>query len=206
MITHIALLVMLAVFSGLSMNLIVQLGLGLKEVVFDKNFKNTQTPAGKWAALGIIFITILVLWLIVLFVRSILPMGMLEYLLVFPAGFLVFSGLEYLAQRCTFITIRGQGIFSVLGSSHTVGSLCAAAVFIMLNIAGNLIEAAVLSFGFTLGTALALSIVTEIRRRSTMEAVPRFLQDGPLVLITMGLLSLIFSSAALMFFQTLGEY
>jgi electron transport complex protein RnfA len=82
--------------------------------------------------------------------------------------------------------------------------LAGAALFITLNTASGFIEALVLSFGFVLGVLLAFLILGEIRRRSTMEWVPFFLRGNPLMLISLGLLSMIFSSAALVFFRVLG--
>ena len=73
----------------------------------------------------------------------------------------------------------------------------------MLNVARNFVDATALSLGFALGIALAVAIISEIRRRSAMEAVPVPLRGGPLALIAMGLLSLIFSSTALMFYEIL---
>ena len=194
---------MLAVFSGLSMNLIVQFGLAMKEITLagDPGRHDITGIANKKdivAGLGIFFITVTLLWLGFSFIRSVLPLGLLEYVLLFPASFLVFSALEYLVY--CFVIQRDLNRNRALTGS----ALCGTALFIMLNIAGSLIEAAVLSLGFTMGIVLALAIVNEIRRRSGMEAVPRFLRGGPLALIAMGLLSLVFSSAALMFYEVLG--
>jgi Na+-translocating ferredoxin:NAD+ oxidoreductase RnfA subunit len=54
-----------------------------------------------------------------------------------------------------------------------------------------------------LGIGVVLIITGEIRRRSVMEAVPPLFRNGPLALIAMGLLSLIFSSAAMMLYKVL---
>ena len=59
-------LAMMAVFSGLSMNLILQFGLGLRELAIVDNPGYTKT-AGKHElikGLWILFITILLLWLL----------------------------------------------------------------------------------------------------------------------------------------------
>ena len=196
---------MLSVFSGLSMNLIIQFGLGMKEITRAEISGGAEKPGftaanktGYFIGLGIFFITIILLWLIFSFIRSVLPLGLLEYVLLFPTCFLVFSLLEYLIY--CFILLKPVDA----DSAFTGSALCGTALFIMLGIAGSLIEAVVLSLGFALGMVLALAIVGEIRRRSEMEAVPRFLRGGPLALIAMGLLSLVFSSAALMFYEFLG--
>ncbi|MCL2044384.1 MAG: hypothetical protein FWG89_09615 [Treponema sp.] len=214
---------MLAVFSGLSMNLVLHFGFAIKELALAGRFGKTdehaspdrinQDPSAAvpasdsqkyfFAGLGIVFITILFLWLVILLARLILPLGLLEYVFLFPACFLVCSILEYLAIRFNIIVSAGQGDSLNMGSPFTGGLFSGAALFILLNIAGSLIEAVVLSVGFTLGIALAVTVVNEIRRRSEMEAVPRFLRGSPLALIAMGLLSLVFSSAAYMLFETM---
>jgi len=201
-----SLLAMLAVFSGLSMNLLLQFGLGLKELAMAENTDRARTCEKKWflAGLGIIFATVLLLWLFLTLVRSILPLGLFEYVLLFPAGVLVFSALEFLANYLALKYAALTEPVSVFGNTFVGGALACAALFVTLNVAGGLGEAAVLSLGFTCGIALAIGIVGEIRRRSEMEAVPRHLRGGPLALIAMALLSLIFSSAALMFYNVLG--
>jgi electron transport complex protein RnfA len=84
------------------------------------------------------------------------------------------------------------------------GALASAALFITLNVAGGFLEAVILALFFSAGIALAVLIINEIRLRSEMEAVPQFLRGSPLILIAMGLLSMIFSSAALMLYRVLG--
>ena len=133
-------------------------------------------------------------------------MGLLEYMLLFPASSLLVRALERLAYHFTLIKTIHQEKMSVFNNVYTGGALAGAALFITLNVAGSLLEAFVLSLGFIIGITLAITIVGEIRRRSELEAVPRFLRGGPLALIAMGLLSLVFSSAALMFFEVLGAH
>jgi electron transport complex protein RnfA len=195
-------LVMLAVFSGLSMNLILQLGIALKGTAFDATIGRRQLLAG----MGILFTAIVLLWLLLVLVRSFLFLGFLEYILLFPVSSLAFSGLAYLTK--SFI-LKNDGAHpneaffpnGVLSG----GALIGAALFITLNVAAGFWETIVLSLSFTCSTALVYVVVGEIRRRSGMEAVPRWLRGGPLALIAMGLLSLVFSSGALMLFGVLGN-
>ena len=206
----------LAVFSGLSMNLMLQFGLGLRALVLVENIGQEETSSiaaatdkKKFlAGLGILGALILLLWLVFSLVRSLLPLGFFEFILLFPASYLVFSAFEYVAHRValakaakqekTFVQ-EGAFVDSILAD----GMLCGAALFVTLNVAGSIVDAVVLSLGFTIGIALAVLIVGEIRRRSEMENVPQFLRGGPLALIAMGLLSLVFSSAAVVFFEAL---
>jgi len=198
--TSITSLVMLAVFSGLSMNLILQFGLALKRVAFESAIGRERLLAG----MGIIFTAVVLLWLIFSFGRSVMFLGLLEYMLLFPASSVAFSVLEYLTARFILKEDAGRKDAFFLNDALSGGALIGAALFITLNVAGSLLDAIVLSLGFSCSTALVFVVVGEIRRRSGMEAVPRWLRGGPLALIAMGLLSLVFSSGALMLFGVLG--
>jgi electron transport complex protein RnfA len=199
---------MLAVFSGLSLNLILQFGLGLKEVTL------TGTPSessdlngyisikGLLVGSGILFITVMILWLFFSFARSVVFLGLAEYILVFPVSWLFFSLFEYLTRN--FILRKSVNSDVLTDGVPVCGASAGAALFVTLNIAGSVSEAAVLSIGFSCGIMLAVIIAGEIRRRSQMEKVPHWLRGTPLVIIALGLLSLVFSSGALMLFQVLG--
>jgi electron transport complex protein RnfA len=207
-----ALFLTLAVFSGLSMNLILRFGIGLQKIAMEEDSRDSAEKS-EWFFLirtGIIFVSIMLLWLFFSALQSVLFLGFLEYILIFPVSSLFFTALEYLAGRLvlkseySFIgrLITGDGQLSF--NSMLGGAPAGAALFIMLGLAGGFAEAVTLSFGFSAGGALAVLIVTEVRRRSAMEAVPRFLRGGPLVLVTMGLLSLVVISAATVFYAVLG--
>jgi electron transport complex protein RnfA len=191
---------MLAVFSGLSMNLILQFGLALKRVAFESTIGKERLLGG----MGILFAAVVLLWLIFSFARSVLFLGFLEYMLLFPASALAFSVLEYLTSRFLVKEGAGRKESLFLNNALSGGALIGAALFITLNVAGGLLDAIVLALGFSCSTVLVFVVVGEIRRRSEMEAVPRWLRGGPLALIAMGLLSLVFSSGALMLFGVLG--
>jgi Na+-translocating ferredoxin:NAD+ oxidoreductase subunit A len=200
MVSSITWLVILAIFSGLSMNLILQFGLGLKGIAFDENIGKERLLAGS----GILFATVMFLWVIFIFIRSILFLGLLEYVVLFPVSSLIFSIFECLVNRFILKKNAEQGRTILFGDSLTGGALAGAALFMTLNVACSLYEALVLSLSFSCSAALVIVVVGEIRRRAEMEAVPRRLRGGPLALIAMGLLSLIFVSGALMLFGVLG--
>ena len=221
MLNRFALLLTLAIFSGLSMNLILRFGFGLQRISLEGNSGHSPNIS-KWAFflwLCIFFISIIMLWLFFSLVQSVLFLGFFEYFLIFPVSYLFFSFLADLARRLFFgknsgesvslddFCLTANGAFSSGASSNGVfssGAMVSTAVFIILGLAGSFADAVVLSLGFSAGIAFAVLIAGEIQRRSGMEAVPRFLRGGPLVLITMGLLSLVFTSAAMMFFNVLG--
>jgi len=190
---------MLAVFAGLSMNLVLQLGMGIREIALAEKHVPGTTVAMKGLVprLCAFFVSVLLLWLGFSMARSLLPLGFLEYLLVFPVGLLAAAGLEHLDLP--------RGGRKAAGGESFGGVSIGAALFVTLMVADGFAEALVLSLGFALGTLLSVTVVAEIRRRSEMEAVPRWLRGAPLVLVAMGLLSLVFSSAAMMFFEVLGN-
>jgi electron transport complex protein RnfA len=191
MISHSVYLALLGVFSSLSMNLVLQCGLGMAGLA--------RYPGQKLPLLetGLSFLTVLLLWAFF----SVFPfsMGLFKYVLCFPAASLVHSGLQTLASS---LILKGK--FKHEGDFLFDNALVAASLFITMNLSGSFAEAAVLSFGFAAGILLAMVILREIRHRSEMEAVPKFLRGSPLAIISMGLLSLCFSSAAFMLFSFLG--
>jgi Na+-translocating ferredoxin:NAD+ oxidoreductase RnfA subunit len=184
--------------------LILQFGLALKGITFDEAIAREKLITGS----VILFVTVMVLWFIFSFIRSVLFFGFLEYLLLFPVSFLAFCCLEYVSDR--FILKKNTAVSqdtahgdSLADGVFAGGILAGAALFITLNIAGSPGDAIALSLGFSCSAALVYVIVAEIRRRSTMEAVSRWLRGGPLALIAMGLLSLVFSSGALILYGVL---
>jgi electron transport complex protein RnfA len=209
-------LMMLAVFSGLSMNLILQFGLGLSKIALVENPESADkiNDTGSIHQTWMLFVTVLFLWLLFSFFRSVIPMGFIEYVLLFPSAYLLFSVLETAVEYFILKKSTGQGgglppekgpsADSIHEDGMTNGALAAAALFITLNMAGNFLEAAVLALFFSAGIALAVLIMNQIRLRSEMEAVPQFLRGSPLILVAMGLLSLVFSLAALMLYRILG--
>jgi len=200
MVSSITWLVMLAVFSGLSMNLILQFGLGLKGIAFDENIGKEKLLA----ASGILFAAVIVLWLIFTGIRSVLFLGLLEYVVLFPVSSLIFWVFECLVNHFILRRDTEQGVTVLFGDTLTGGILTGAALFMTLNVADKLYEAFILSLGFSCSAALVVVVVSEIRRRAELEAVPHWLRGGPLALIAMGLLSLVFTSGALMLFGVLG--
>lgn len=188
-------LALFAVFASLSLNLALQCGLGMRGIAVIQK-AGAKPPLVK---LGILLVTILLLWIICSYGISSLPLGFCMYVLLFPMSALVYFGLEYLVYRFALKTEVESD-----GPIQYCDGLAASALFVTLNLAGGLVEAASLAFGFVLGVLLVFVILGEIRRRSMLEAVPRFLRGAPLSLISMGLLSLIFSAAALILFRAVG--
>ena len=188
-------LVLFMVFSGLSMNLMLQCALGIDTISSSKEYSKKEILIQS----GIIFAAIIVLWVIFAKIISSIISGIFIYVLLFPISSMVYDGLEYFTFK--YLLKKDRESKSPISFS---GGITAAALFISLNISGSFIETMALSFGFTVGILLVFLILCEIRLRSTLEAVPRYLKGKPLTLISMGLLSLIFSGVSLLFFTMIG--
>lgn len=188
-------LALFMVFASLSMNLILQCGFCMRGIII------SQGAGGRppFVRLGIMFLTVLSLWIVFSCVIFPLPLGFFAYILIFPLSSLAHFSLEYLAYR--FVVKKAPEHDGPINYSD---GLSAAALFITLSVAGGFVEALTLSFGFALGALLAFVLLGEIRRRSLMEGTPPVLRGAPLALISMGLLSLVFSSAALICFRAIG--
>jgi electron transport complex protein RnfA len=187
-------LVLLIIFSALTMNLTLQCGLGIKGVAESKNCDKVSTVI----KLSVIFISVILLWFVFSRLLFSIISGIYIYVLLFPVSYIVYEGLEFLVFHYILKNSSREEYFISFP-----GGITAVAVFICINIANSFLQAAVLSFGFTAGIILVFLIVREIRKRADIEAVPRFLQGKPLVLVTMGMLSLIFSAATLLILRML---
>ncbi|MCL2066109.1 MAG: hypothetical protein FWG99_01430 [Treponema sp.] len=188
-------LAILLTFSGFAMNLILQCALGIRGDTSNIGYKIDNVLI----KLLVIYITVMLLWFILEKINYLFSSELLIYIILFPLSSVVYDGFIFLAFR--FIIRKEDENNS--GISFC-GGICAAVLFISLNIAKNIVEAAALTLGFILGIFLSIMIIREIRRRAALEAVPRFLRGSPLLLISMGLLSLVFTASALIFFKMLG--
>ncbi|MCL2196004.1 MAG: hypothetical protein FWB77_00140 [Treponema sp.] len=188
-------LLLLLICSSFTMNLILQCGLGLKGIVESKSSLNVPS----FVKLGLVFSTIILLWLFFSKIIFSLFYGLFIYVILFPISAIVYDGLEFLIFNYLLKRDREEETFVSFPSGVT-----AAAVFICINMASGLTDVLVLSFGFTFGIFAVNLIMREIRKRAALEAVPLFLRGKPLVLIAMGLLSLIFTAASYLFFRMIG--
>ena len=188
-------LVLLIIFSAFSMNLTLQCALGIREIAESKSFDFFSTLI----KLSVIFAAVVLLWLFFSKIITLLISGFFIFVLLFPVSYMAYEGLEFLVFNKILKRETAKE-----GTISFPGGITAAAVFICMNIANNFIQTAMLSFGFVLGTFLVFMIIGVIRRRAALEAVPRFLRGKPLVLISMGMLSLVFSTASLLLFRVIG--
>jgi len=194
---------LLFIYSAFTVNLLLQCGLGIKGVIDSKDSSDSAVSMQSGLDLasfiksGIIFLTVLLLWFV--FSRLIFPLGILIYILLFPVSFIIYEAFEYLIFR--YVLKKKNEIEE---NVHFPGGVTAVAVFFCINMANNFLETIILSFGFTSGIFFVSLIIREIRRRAALEAVPFFLRGKPLVLVTMGMLSLVFTTASLILFRIIG--
>jgi len=180
------------IFSAFTINLSLQCALGVKGISESKN-PGSKTILIK---LGIIFFSVILLWFLFFKIIPSIMQGVFIYVILFPVSFMVYDGLECLI----FHYLLKKDAHSELSITFP-GGITAAAVFICVNIADNFSKVLALSFGFVLGIYLVFIIIGEIRQRAALEKVPQSLRGKPIVLISMGMLSLIFSAVSLLFFR-----
>ncbi|MDR2101419.1 MAG: hypothetical protein LBP43_02495 [Treponema sp.] len=186
----------LAVFSSLSFNLVVHLGLGMGRI----GIKWSGGGRIPLLQLAVLFVSVPLLWVVFSYPLTPLLFGFAEYFLFFPLSALVCIGLEWLFR---YLLPASRAFPSLFTPVTSYDGLVPAALLLTLRLASGFSEALVLSFGFSAGTLLSLLILRGICKRSLMERVPHSLRGVPLTLVSMGLLALIFSSAAFVFFKAL---
>jgi electron transport complex protein RnfA len=174
----------LAIFAGLSLNLILQFALGAGLA--------GKAKAVPLSQILILFISVLFLWIIFTYILNFLLWEIMGYLLFFPFSALVCLGLEYLETR--FFPERHS--FRLFSSITAYGGLVPASLILCVHLCVTVVDALFLSFFFALGCLLAIVIVKEINRRTTLESIPKFLRGIPLAFISMGLLSMTFGAVA----------
>jgi len=194
----------LAVFSGLSLNLLLQFALGTVGAAADIGHKKNAKRELPLIQFCILFVSIIILWV---FFKYILPgfwRGFSEYFLFYPLSALVCMGLELFVERVlprVFSKLKGmRKTFSVITAYE---GLVPASLIIAFIAAEAFTDVLVIALFFVLGNLTAMLTLNEIARRSSLERVPKFMRGTPLILVSMGLLSLISTFAAGIFFKIL---
>ena len=190
----------LAIFAGLSLNIFLSFALGVAGIAGDRlpdGETNRKLPLFQFAVL---FITVLFLWVFFTYLLPPRLLGFFEFFLFFPLSALICMGLECLGGR---ILPKPGGIRKVFSAFTAYDGLVPASLIITILTAVTFLEALIAALFFVLGNLFSVLILNEIRRRSTLEWVPRNLRGSPLIFISMGLLSLIAASAAGICFKIL---
>jgi electron transport complex protein RnfA len=190
-------MVSLVICSSLSFNLILQFALGIRGIAEGEE-RSAPLPLMQG---GILFVSVLILWALFSYILSPLAFGFLEYVLAFPLSALVCMGLESLGDR--LLPQPGSKPFA---SNSAYNGLVLTSLLLTLHIATGFLDALILSLSFSLGSLLVMLLLKEIRKRSALERVPLFLRGRPMMLISMGLLSLIFTSLMAILFNILGVF
>jgi electron transport complex protein RnfA len=199
----VSVLAALGVFAALACNLVLHFGLGIRALAVEKEGGKTGRAfyISRFLEGGVIFLSVLVLWIVFIYLLGPLGLGFFRFILIFPLSAPVCAGFEILLKR--FLP-QSWGWSPVFRTISACDGLIPTALFLSLHTATNVLEAAVLAFSFVLGILLPMFVLEEIRRRAGFEAVPRFLRGSPLALITLGIMSLVFASVAALFFSALG--
>ncbi|MDR0403086.1 MAG: hypothetical protein LBH35_05790 [Treponema sp.] len=181
------------VFSAFCLNLFLCFGIGIRELV-----SRERSPAfHMYYPWGILFVITPALWL---FFERFLAGFFPGFLLIYPLS--LFSGLGLEAALFRLFPRLGENpeIYRI-GSSYNGFSLTA--LFLTTRLAVSFVEALLFSLAFSGGALVTFLIVKEIQKRSFWEAVPRSLRGSPILLVSMGLLSLVFYVSALLVIRVL---
>jgi len=185
-------LLLLFIYSCITINVVLQCALGINGIAESKR----PVSKSSFVKSAIIFLSVIILWFLFSKIIYSLVSGIFIYILLFPVSAVLYKGVEYLI----FLYIIKDEEQAESFISFPEG-IIAAAVFICINIANSFLEVVILSLGFSAGLFLVNFIIWEIRRRAALEAVPVFLRGKPLILIAMGLLSLVFTTASFLLFR-----
>ncbi|MDR1466245.1 MAG: hypothetical protein LBI40_01290 [Treponema sp.] len=190
-------MILLAVSASLAFNLIIQFGLGVYELT---GKKATPLP---FMQVGILFVSVWFLWAV--FTYALIPLFSIffGYILFFPFCSVACTGLENLAYRLRQDIFPKMEMVKVFSPLSAYDGIAVVALVLTIHIAGTFLEAFVVSLSFAAGILFSILILNEIRKKASMEAAPVFLQGKPLMLISMGFLSLIFTSSAMLLFNAL---
>jgi electron transport complex protein RnfA len=180
--------------AGLSYNLVVQFGLGMGALAPPESRK-IYVPFIQILSL---FCSVFVLWIVFFALSSSFYLGFFEYFLYFPLSSFACFAFETAFFRVFPKTAEHGRVFNAFSA---YGGIAAAALFLTRHLALSFSQALILSFHFSLGTLISILILIGIRKRACIERVPEFLRGGPVILIAMGLLSLIFTASAGIFYK-----
>jgi Na+-translocating ferredoxin:NAD+ oxidoreductase subunit A len=130
--------------------------------------------------------------------------GFSEFFLFFPLSALVCMGLERLIERILpRIFSKFKGMRKSFSAITAYDGLVPASLIIIFIAAEAFTDVLVIALFFVLGNLTAMLTLNEISRKSSLERVPKFLRGTPLILVSMGLLSLISIFAAGIFLKIL---
>jgi Na+-translocating ferredoxin:NAD+ oxidoreductase RnfA subunit len=183
--SEIALFSILAAFS---MNLILHTGLGIKEIYQDvhSDFRKSML---RWVSL---FVVVFLLWLLWTFVFSPLSLGFFDVIFIFPFCALVFYAIDEYIQKQPPRGNAHKNDNTITPSAP----LCVFSLFMTLRLASTVAQAVLLSLFFSVGCVLAALTLSSIQFCTRSDPVNKKIAGIPLVIMSNGLLALLFSAAA----------
>jgi hypothetical protein len=168
----------LILLGGLSLNLVLHAGLGVKEVEKELREPHSVFSFSKWAGL---FIVVFLLWLFFTFVISPLSLSYAAIALLFPitifACVLFDNVLTFGAGRKNNESVDGK--YSNDDGLPVLCPLAAFALLFTLRLASGVLDALLLSLSFSAGTALSVFILSSIHRRVQFEHLSNKLKGLP---------------------------
>jgi electron transport complex protein RnfA len=182
-------LIILAVFSVFSFNLVLTFGLGTKEIFENRE----QSITSSLLQLPVMFITIFVSWIIFTFMLSPLNLGFLQYFLLFPLTVFLAFGIETSISMLIPGYMRQNKMFSPYTS---YSGLIITALILTLHLADTAMDAFVLSFCLSFSAFFAILLLRMIKLRGKNETSKKFFNGQPMLCISMALLSLVSLSIA----------
>jgi len=187
----------LCFFAALSLNLVFNFALGAREILRQKQISVLHFSY-PWI---IVFVSAVFLW--IFFARILmLSAGVFEFLLLLP-----FSAAAGVALEKLFFYLAAQhkdlgANPKLFGTGSAYSELTAAAALLTLRFALSFADALLLSLTFAAGGFIAFLIIKEISKRSAIETIPYGLRGIPVFLVSMGILSLVFSAVSVLLLKS----
>lgn len=181
----------LAVLCGLFLNLPLQMGIGIKDIYSSQGM-------GFWDSVLealLLFLSLLAQWLLFALVFSPLTLGFFKYFALLPLGAALPLFLRLAANRLKIAQKEDVFAFPYRSGASV------AAFLIMLSLAEDWSEALLIAAGLSCGVLFSMLLLRTIRFRINREKVQSGIRGVPLLLITMGILALAISSAAIIYLR-----
>ena len=159
----------LAVFSALSLNLLLQFALGTAGTAGDNVHKSNTKRELPLIQFCIFFISTIVLWVFFKFLLAGFWRGFSEYFLFFPLSAIVCLGLELFVERVVpRVFTKFTGLKKSFSAITAYDGLIPAALIITFIVAETFTDVLVVALSFALGNLAAMLTLNEISRRSTL--------------------------------------
>ncbi|MDR2491144.1 MAG: hypothetical protein LBD20_07060 [Spirochaetaceae bacterium] len=188
----------LLALSTLSLNLVLHFGVCAREIFFERE-QNIRPYIFRAVY---IFLSVLILWHLAIYILLPLTLGFVCYFLLFPLCFLLYyifdrtAGFIYTKDSRTKKEAPVEIYQSEKPDTVPFVLFVYIALVLTMKLALNSFEAVVLAAGFSAGMLFAVLLLKAIRSRIAKEDAPPTLRGLPLLFVSMGILSLVFSALA----------